>query len=178
MSGPAGMVLYRSILFSTLVVLLIAIAGCRSPKADAPANMVWIPGGTFWMGCEGCGMPDALPVHRVSVDGFWMDQTPVTNAEFERFVSATGYVTVAERQLDPKDFPGVPRDQLVPGSAVFHATSHPVPLNNPLQWWQYTAGASWRHPEGPGRDIQDRAAQPVEHIEYAGAVAYAKWVGK
>src|SRR4030095_3166133 len=109
-----------------LVVVLITITGCRSSRAAAPANMVWIAGGTVWMGCEVCGMPDAMPAHRVSVDGFWMDRTPVTNAEFERFVNETGYVTVAERQLDPKEFRGVPRDKLVPGSAVFHAQSRSV----------------------------------------------------
>jgi formylglycine-generating enzyme required for sulfatase activity len=140
--------------------------------------MVWIAGGTFWMGCDDCGMPDALPTHRVSVDGFWMDRTPVTNAEFERFVQATGYVTVAERQPDPKDFPGVPRDKLVPGSAVFHATSEPVPLDNPLQWWRYTPGASWSHPEGSGSSIRDRADHPVVHVAFEDARAYAKWVGK
>jgi formylglycine-generating enzyme required for sulfatase activity len=123
-------------------------------------------------------MPDALPVHRVSVDGFWMDRTPVTNADFERFVNATGYVTVAEHQLDPKDFPGVPRDKLVPGSAVFNATSHPVPLDNPLQWWQYRAGASWRHPQGPSSDIQGRADHPVVHIAFEDAQAYAQWTSK
>src|SRR5687768_14394422 len=80
-----------------------------TPPGDAPPGMVWVPGGTFWMGCEGCGMPDALPSNLVSVDGFWMDRTPVTNAEFERFVAATKYVTVAERPIDPADFPGVPR---------------------------------------------------------------------
>src|SRR5262245_6878293 len=115
------------------VIVLIAITGCRSPRAPAPANMAWITGGTFWMGCEGCGMSDALPAHRVSVDGFWMDRTPVTNAEFERFVNATGFVTVAERQPEPKDFPGVPRDKLAPGSAVFHETSHHLSLVTPLQ---------------------------------------------
>ena len=161
-----------------IVIVPIAIGGCRSPRAAAPANMVWIAGGTFWMGCEGCGMPDALPAHRVSVDGFWMDRTPVTNAEFERFVNATGFVTVAELQLDPRDFPGVPRDKLVPGSAVFHATSHPVSLDNPLQWWQYTAGASWRHPEGPGSGVQDRSDHPVVHIAFEDALAYALWAGK
>jgi formylglycine-generating enzyme len=144
-----------------LVFVPIVIAGCRSPQAAAPAGMVWIPSGTFWMGCQGCGMPDALPAHRVSVDGFWMDRTPVTNAEFARFVNATGYVTVAERQPDPKDFPGVPRDKLVTGSAVFHPTSHPVPLDNRLRWWQYTPGASWRPPEGAGRGGQDRSDHPV-----------------
>jgi formylglycine-generating enzyme len=161
-----------------LVVVPIAIAGCRVPRAPAPANMVWIAGGTFWMGCEGCGMPDALPVHHVAVDGFWMDRTPVTNAEFERFVDATGYTTVAERQPDAKDFPGVPRDKLVPGSAVFHATSHSVLLDNPLQWWQYAGGASWRHPEGPGSGVQDRSDHPVVHIAFDDALAYAQWMGK
>src|SRR5215831_14621362 len=161
-----------------LIVVPIAIAGCRSWQAAAPANMVWIAGGTFWMGCEGCGMPDALPAHRVSVDGFWMDRTPVTNAEFQRFVNATGFVTVAERRLDPKDFPGVPLDKLVPGSAVFHATSHPVPLDNPLRWWRYTAGASWKHPEGPGSGVQDRLDHPVVHIAFEDALAYAQWAGK
>jgi formylglycine-generating enzyme len=161
-----------------LAVAVIAMAGCRSSQAVPTSNMVWIAGGTFWMGCEGCGMPDALPAHRVSVAGFWMDQTPVTNAEFERFVNATGYVTVAERQLDPKDFPEVPRDKLVAGSAVFHATSHPVSLDNPLQWWQYIAGANWRHPEGPGGGIHDRLDHPVVHIAFEDASAYARWVGK
>src|SRR5262249_38920068 len=101
---------------STLVIAAsIATTHCLSSRPAAPANMVWVAGGTFWMGCEGCGMPDALPVHLVSVDGFWMDRTPVTNAEFDRFVNATGFVTVAERQPDSKDLPGVPRDKLVPG---------------------------------------------------------------
>ena len=143
-----------------------------------PKGMAWIPGGTFWMGCEGCGMPDALPVHLVEVDGFWMDRTPVTNAEFERFVAATGYVTVAERPLDPKDFPGVPKDKLVSGSAVFTPTAQPVPLDNPLQWWRYTPGASWKHPEGPGSHVRDRADHPVVHISFEDALAYAKWAGK
>jgi formylglycine-generating enzyme len=166
----------------TLAVVLVMSVGCRSPQNPArdpsPEGMVWIAGGTFWMGCDGCGMPDALPVHRVSVDGFWMDRTPVTNAEFQQFVNASGFVTVAERQLDPRSFPGVPRDQLVPGSAVFRATSEPVRLDNPLQWWQYTPGASWRHPEGPGSSILDREDHPVVHIAFEDALAYAQWVGK
>jgi formylglycine-generating enzyme len=141
----------------------------------APAGMVWVPGGTFWMGCENCGMPDALPVHLVAVDGFWMDRAPVTNAAFERFVKATGYVTVAERPLDPGDYPGVPRDKLVPGSAVFKPTSAPVPLDNPLQWWRYTPGANWRRPEGPGSSLKDRADHPVVHVAFEDAAAYATW---
>jgi formylglycine-generating enzyme len=172
-----------------LAVALLAGTGCRVPRdagpatgaattTAAPEGMVWIARGTFWMGCDDCGMPDALPTHRVSVDGFWMDRTPVTNAEFELFVQTTGYVTVAERQLDPKDFAGIPRDKLVPGSAVFHATSEPVPLDNPLQWWRYVPGASWRHPEGPGDDVRDRADHPVVHIAFEDAAAYATWAGK
>ena len=144
----------------------------------APSGMVWIPGGTFWMGCENCGMPDALPMHLVAVDGFWMDRAPVTNAEFERFVKATSYVTVAERPLDPRDFPGVPGEKLVPGSAIFVPTSTPVPLDNPLQWWRYTPGANWKHPAGPGSDLKARADHPAVHVAFEDAVAYATWAGK
>jgi formylglycine-generating enzyme required for sulfatase activity len=143
----------------------------------APDAMVWVPGGTFWMGCDSCGMPDAAPEHLVSVDGFWMDRTPVTNADFEKFVKATGYLTVAERPLDPTHFPGVPASMLVPGSAVFSATAEPVPLDNPLRWWRYTPGASWRHPEGPGSDIGARGDHPVVHVAYEDAMAYATWTG-
>jgi formylglycine-generating enzyme required for sulfatase activity len=123
-------------------------------------------------------MPDAVPAHLVSVDGFWMDDTPVTNAAFQRFVGATGYVTVAERPLDPKDFPGVPKELLVPGSAVFKPTSRAVPLNNPMQWWEYRPGANWMHPEGPGSDLRNRADHPVVHIAFEDAIAYAKWARK
>jgi sulfatase modifying factor 1 len=140
--------------------------------------MVWIPGGSFWMGCEDCGMPDALPVHLVSVDGFWMDRTPVTNEDFRRFVEATGYVTVAERPLDPGEYPGVPRDKLVSGSAVFRPTSTPVPLDNPLQWWRYTPGANWKHPDGPSSGIEHRLEHPVVHVAFEDVLAYAKWANK
>ena len=120
------------------------------PPRPRPAGMAWIPGGTFWMGCPDCGMPDAEPLHLVRVDGFWMDETPVTNAQFARFVRETRYVTVAERPLDPKQFPGVPASKLVPGSAVFVPPQRVASLDNPMQWWQYVGGASWRHPEGRG----------------------------
>ncbi len=144
----------------------------------APTGMVWVPGGTFSMGCERCGMPDALPVHLVGVDGFWMDRTPITNAEFSAFVRASGYLTVAERPLDSRDYPGVPPDRLVPGSAVFVPTGAGVPLDNPLQWWRYTPGASWRHPGGPNTTIRGREQHPVVHIAYDDAAAYAQWAGK
>lgn len=144
----------------------------------APEEMVWIPGGTFWMGCEGCGMPDAVPVHQVAVDGFWMDATPVTNAQFHAFVKATGYVTVAERVPDARDFPGAPPENLVPGAAVFSPPGHDVSLDNHYGWWSYVKGASWRHPEGPGSDVKGREHHPVVHIAWDDAVAYAQWAGK
>ncbi len=155
--------------------------------AHAPAGMVWIPGGEFSMGCKDprgdlCGgnepMSDARPIHRVRVDGFWMDRTEVTNAEFARFVGATGYVTVAERPLRPEDYPGVPREKLVPGSVVFTPPDHAVPLTNALRWWSYVPGADWRHPTGPGSDLKDRERHPVVHIAYEDAEAYARWAGK
>ncbi len=148
------------------------------PPGPAPDGMVWVPGGTFWMGCENCGMPDALPVHLVRVDGFWMDRAPVTNAEFERFVRATKYATVAERALNPRDYPGAPPDLLKPGSAVFSPTSKAVTLDNPLQWWRYTPGANWRHPEGPASGIGSRADHPVVHVAYEDVEAYAAWAKK
>jgi formylglycine-generating enzyme required for sulfatase activity len=148
------------------------------PPGDAPEGLVWIPGGTFWMGCENCNMPDALPSHLVTVDGFWMDQTPITNAQFEKFVKATGYVTIAERKPDPKDFPDAPPENLVPGSAVFSPPSQPISLDNPYAWWRYVKGACWKQPEGPGSSVKGRENHPVVHIAWEDAVAYAKWAGK
>lgn len=140
------------------------------------AAMVYIQGGTFLMGTA--DFADASPVHEVAVDGFWMDEHEVTNAQFARFVAATGYQTVAERPLDPKDFPDVPLDALQPGSAVFTPPNQAVGLANHLQWWRYVNGASWRHPEGPGSGIRDRESEPVVHIAYEDAAAFAKWAGK
>ena len=148
------------------------------PPSPAPAGMVWVPGGTFWMGCDDCGMPDARPVHMVRVDGFWMDETPVTNAQFEQFVRETGYVTVAERPLDPAQFPGVPAAKLVPGSAVFVPPAAVRSLDNPMQWWRYVGGASWRRPEGQDSSIRGRDAHPVVHVAWEDAAAYVKWAGK
>lgn len=140
------------------------------------APMVYIKGGSFHMGSE--QFADARPVHEVTVDGFWMDEHEVTNAQFARFVAATGYQTIAERPLDPKDFPTVPLDMLQPGSAVFTPPAEQVDLHNHLQWWAYVPGANWRHPEGPGSSIEGRENEPVVHIAYQDAQAFAKWAGK
>jgi sulfatase modifying factor 1 len=157
------------------------------PPAEKPEGMVWIPGGEFSMGAaeqpdmNSVGMQatvDSRPIHRVSVDGFWMDATEVTNAQFARFVDATKYVTVAERTPRAEDFPGAPPENLVAGSVVFSPPSHPVPLDDHFQWWTYVKGANWRHPDGPASAIVGRDRFPVVQIAYEDALAYAKWAGK
>ncbi len=122
--------------------------------------------------------PEEAPVHAVAVDGFSIDRVQVTNRAFEEFVSATGYVTVAERPLDPDDFPGAPPENLVPGSMVFTMTTGPIDLRHINQWWRWAPGASWRHPEGPGSSLDDRADHPVVHVAYEDAEAYAAWAAK
>ena len=185
-------------LYIVAICLFANIVGCKtkpgsdetvqSPvKAPAPQGMAWIPGGEFMMGgdaaSEGlCGLPglvrDATPVHQVYVDGFWMDRTEVTNEEFERFVKATGYITVAEKAPTKEDFPTVPIENLVAGSVVFTSTKQKVPLNDHLQWWRYQKGANWRHPDGPESDLKGKEQLPVVHVCYYDAEAYAKWAGK
>jgi formylglycine-generating enzyme required for sulfatase activity len=159
-----------------------------APVPDSvPGGMVWITGGEFSMGAQDApdmnevGMQattDSRPIHRVYVDGFWMDITDVTNEEFAKFVKATGYVTVAERKPRAEDFPGAPPENLVAGSVVFSPTHHAVPLNDHFQWWSYIKGANWRHPLGPTTDIRGKEKFPVVHIAYEDAVAYAEWAGK
>jgi sulfatase modifying factor 1 len=143
-----------------------------------PEGMVWIPAGTFAMGCDDPNMGDARPWHDVTLAGFWIDRTEVTNAEFARFVEATNYVTSAERALDPKNFPGVPIEKLAPASPVFTPPGVPVPLDNPGQWWRLVPGADWRHPDGPGSDIKGRENHPVVQVSWDDATAYARWAGK
>jgi sulfatase modifying factor 1 len=143
---------------------------------DAPPGMVWIPGGRFWMGTD--HMEDAQPVHQVEVKGFWMDRTDVTNKEFSRFVEATGYVTIAERRLDPKDFPSLAPDELAPGSVVFTPPTGPVSLDHPLAWWRFVRGADWQHPQGPGSNLAGKEKYTVVQIAWPDAVAYAKWADK
>ncbi len=158
------------------------------PPGPAPDGMVWIPGGEFSMGAQdpldmhdAVGMQDTTdsrPMHRVFVDGFWMDATEVTNEQFAVFVKATGYVTVAEQTPRAEDFPGAPPETLVPGSVVFSPPSHAVPLTNPYRWWSDVNGASWRHPLGPESSIAGKERFPVVHVAYEDALAYATWAGK
>jgi len=149
-----------------------------SVPGPAPEGMVWIPGGEFSMGSEAPEMPDARPFHRVALDGYWMDQTEVTNEEFARFVKATRYVTVAERTPDAKDFPGAPPENLVAGSVVFTPPDGKVPLDDHFVWWRYVQGANWRHPNGPASNLDGKEKHPVVHIAFEDAAAYAKWAGK
>ena len=149
--------------------------------------MVWIPPGEFTMGTDDRNSKhNERPAHRVRVDGFWMDEHDVTNAEFGGFVAATGYVTTAERKIDWEQLKkqkrlGTPKpdeSQLVPASLVFTPPDHPVPLDNMRGWWTLTPGADWRHPEGPKSSIAGREDHPVVHVSYDDAVAYANWAGK
>jgi len=187
-------------LFRIIALLAFVIHGQASPElfeptnenknpapSPAPEGMVWIPGGEFSMGsdvadeghCSVKGVTrDSQPIHRVYVDGFWMDSTEVTNARFEKFVTATGYRTVAEIAPTQEEFPTAPPENLVAGSTIFAPTSVKVPLNDIFQWWRYERGADWRHPDGPQSSIKDRGNDPVVHVAYPDAVAYAKWAGK
>jgi len=157
----------------------------KKKKQTQPASaviktkMVWIPGGSFQMGTNDPSFPDAQPRHTVRLNGIFMDEHEVTYAAFSAFVKETNYVTVAERKLNPADYPTVPVENLLPGSGVFTPPSQPVSLDNPLQWWRYVAGASWRYPFGTGATITaGQENNPVVHISYEDALAYAKWAGK
>ena len=163
------------------------VVNTGAPPVAAPQGMAWIPGGEFSMGAndppdkDEVGMKatrDARPVHRVYVDGFFMDRTDVTNRQFAAFVRATGYTTVAERVPRASDFPGAPPENLVAGSVVFSPPGHPVALDTQFRWWSYVPGADWRHPLGPGSDLTGKDDYPVVHVAYADAEAYAKWAGK
>ncbi len=147
------------------------------PGPPPAKDMVWIPGGTYQMGSND-HYPEEAPVRSVSVDGFWIDSRPVTNAQFRRFVKATGYVTVAEHRPDPALYPGAPPDALVPGSSVFVPPMQRVDMRNAYNWWAFIAGADWRHPDGPDSTLNGRDRHPVVHVAYEDVIAYAAWAGK
>ena len=198
-----NMILFR---LWVLAGLMLAVGGCsrplqvQPPTGSSPTGMVWIPGGKFLMGgpteevCQKVlqaadpgkpccsllqsGFTDAQPTHEVEVNGFWMDETEVTNAQFRKFIEATHYVTVAERKPRREDFPGAADELLVPGSVCFQAPDHPVALSDFTAWWKYLPGACWKHPLGPQSDLTGKDDFPVVHVAYEDAVAYAKWAGK
>jgi formylglycine-generating enzyme required for sulfatase activity len=150
------------------------------PSAAIPApeaGMVWVAGGTFRMGSDH-HYAEERPAHQVTVDGFFIDATPVTNAQFRAFVAATGHVTLAEIAPDPKDYPGALPHMLKAGSLVFSQPSGPVDLTNWGQWWDFRFRADWRRPYGPGSSIKGLDDHPVVHVAYRDAEAYAAWAGK
>src|SRR4051794_13543710 len=140
-------------------------------------DMVRVPPGTFVMGSDRF-YPEEQPLRELAIEGFEIDRGPVTVARFSRFADATGYVTGAERRPDPADYPDADPALLVAGSAVFHPTPRPVPLDDPRRWWAYVAGADWRHPWGPQSDNAERQDHPVTHVAFEDASAYARWAGK
>lgn len=149
---------------------------CGLPISDAPDDgLRFIAGGSFQMGAAGIYAEEGPP-QEVQVEDFWMSSHDVTNAQFARFVRETGYVTVAERGLDPKDYPGAPSGWLLPGGAVFRMPAQPQ-SGVPLKWWDYVPGANWRHPEGPASDLRGRENHPVVQVAYEDAAAYARWAG-
>jgi sulfatase modifying factor 1 len=157
------------------------------PAVAAPKGMKWIPAGEFSMGTDDQNsLPNERPAHRVRLDGYWIDETPVTNAQFRTFVEATGYVTTAEKPLDWEELkkqapPGTdkpPDEMLKPGAIVFMPPAHAVDLTDMSQWWAWTAGASWRHPQGPGSTLDGKDEYPVVQVSWDDAVAYAKWADK
>lgn len=179
-------------MFSIVCAMQIAGLHFRSsaaakPASAEPANMVWIPGGEFTMGNEQrMSRPNERPAHRVRLDPFWIDRHHVTNAEFRKFVEATGYVTTAERKpewetIRVQVFPGTPKpadDAFIAGAMVFVSTPEPVPLDDWSQWWRFVPGANWRHPQGPSSTIEGKDNHPVVQVSYEDAQAYAKWIGK
>ncbi len=140
-------------------------------------ELVELPGGSFRMGSTSF-YPEEAPIHTVTVAPFAMERHPVTNAQFAEFVSATGYVTVAEQPIDPALYPGVDPKDLCAGAMVFRPTTGPVDLRDWRQWWDWVPGACWRHPLGPGSDIADKADHPVVQVAYPDAAAYARWAAR
>ena len=162
----------------TLVAMLDVDAGEQSPAArQSRDGMLFVPGDTFRMGSDR-HYPEEAPVHYVSVDGFWIDRTPITNGQFRKFINATGYVTFAEKAPEASDYPGALPCMLKAGSLVFTPPKHAVDLRNWGEWWSFKFGANWRRPYGPRSSISGLDDHPVVHVTYRDAEAYAKWAGK
>jgi len=140
-------------------------------------DMILIAGGKFLMGSDKF-YPEERPVHQVTVDSFYLDKFPVTNKDYQKFVKETGYVTIAERPLNPADYPGAKPELLVPGALVFQKSTGPVNLKSYFNWWAWVPGANWKHPKGPGSSIDEFMDHPVVHIAYEDAEAFATWAGK
>lgn len=189
---------FRQVMFLLLTtsVLFFSCSG-EKPSDDAksgdtaPAKkipgMIWVPGGTFTMGTDETEAYDhERPAHQVKIKGFWMDETEVTNERYQVFVEATGYITVAERKpkwedlskQSPPGTPAPPDSVLVAGALVFNPPKQRVMLNDYSQWWRWLPGTDWRHPEGPGSDLEGRMKYPVVHMAYEDAQAYCDWAGK
>jgi formylglycine-generating enzyme len=151
--------------------------GAATPAMTRPAGMAWVPGGTFTMGSDR-HYPEEAPAHAATVDGVWMDEAPVTNAEFRRFVEDTGHVTLAERAPTREDYPDADPALLVAASAVFRPPPRPVPLNDAYAWWALVPGANWRHPRGPQSGLRGLEDHPVVHVAPVDAEAYCRWAGK
>jgi sulfatase modifying factor 1 len=145
-------------------------------SGSSSREMIWIPAKTYLMGSND-HYPEEAPVHPVSVDGFWIDVTPVTNRQFAEFVKATGHVTMAEKAPKAEDYPGALPEMLRAGSLVFTPPKHAVATNDISQWWNFKFGADWRHPYGPRSDIRGKFDHPVVHVAYSDAKAYADWAG-
>ena len=175
---PLLLLIFVTVIVISVPVVMYGVYIGETQRSDSPQGMIWIAGGEFDMGSNEPLFRDAQPVHRVVVDGFWMDETEVSNAQFAEFIQATSYVTVAERVPRAEDYPGAPKENLFAGSVVFSPPTHAVPLHNHFVWWNYVRGADWRHPEGAGSSIDKRMDHPVVHMTYEDTEAYAKWSGK
>jgi formylglycine-generating enzyme len=155
----------------------VGYGGVPAPGIESPPGMVLIRGGRFLMGSDR-HYREERPARRAEVGAFWIDRHEVTNAQFAAFVAATGHVTVAERPVDARKYPGAPPELLLPGGIVFRQPPGPVDTSDVRNWWHYVPGASWRHPEGPGSSIAERMNHPVVQVTHEDAEAYATWAGR